>query len=127
MPDTPAIPPEAHRRQHARLRVGIAARLETLEGQQAVRLVDLSQSGAQVVLSQQVPFRRGVLCWLDFEAFGAVAWQDGENMGLEFEELVPMDQLFETRQRAPEVVRAQALGDYGAARDFVAGTFNPGD
>ena len=118
---------EAHRRQHARLRLGMPARLETLEGQQPVRLVDLSQSGAQVVLEHPHEVRRAVLCWLDFEAFGIVAWREDDHVGLEFEELVPMDQLFETRQRAPDVVRAETMGDYGAARDFVAGTFNPGD
>lgn len=117
---------DSHRRQHARLRLGIPARLETLEGTEPVRLVDLSQSGAQVVLDNAREVRRAVLCWLDFEAFGFVAWRDGDHVGIEFEDLVPIAQLYETRQRAPDVVRAEVIGDYGAARDFVAGTFNPG-
>ena len=127
MSDLPVAGAPAHRRQHARLRLGMPARLETLDGNQPVRLIDLSQSGAQVVLEQRRELRRAVLCWLDFEAFGFVAWRDEDHVGIEFEELVPMEQLFETRQRAPDVVRAETIGDYGAGRDFVAGTFNPGD
>ena len=126
MTDSPHATADAHRRQHARLRLGIPARLESLDGQQPVRLIDLSQSGAQVVVSRPDEMRRGVLCWCDFEAFGIIAWRDGDHLGIEFEELVPMDQLFETRQRAPDVVRAETVSDYTAARDFVAGTLNQG-
>jgi hypothetical protein len=127
MSELPDLKPEAHRRQHPRLRLGIPARLESLDGNESVRLIDLSQSGAHVVLAGPHDLRRAVLCWLGFEAFGFVAWREGDHVGMEFEELVPMEQLFETRQRAPDVVRAEILGDYGVARDFVAGTFNPGD
>src|SRR4051812_8296977 len=126
MSELPVAKPEAHRRQHARLRLGIPARLESLEGNEAVRLIDLSQSGAHVVLTKPHDLRRAVLCWLEFEAFGFVAWREGDHVGMEFEELVPMEQLFETRQRAPDVVRAETIGDYAAARDFVAGTLHQG-
>lgn len=120
------VQPETHRRAHARLRVGIAARFETLDGQQDVRLVDLSQSGAHIVLAGDGEIRRGVLCWLQFEAFGDVVWRDGNDAGIEFEELLPIEQLMETRERAPSIVRDEALGDRIAARDFVAGNVDLG-
>jgi hypothetical protein len=126
MSEMPLPESEAHRRAHARLRVGIAARIETLEGQQGVRLVDLSQSGAQVILSEPGEIRRAVLCWLDFEAFGAVVWREGEHLGIEFEELLPMEQLIQTRQLAPSVVRKEVFGDRQAARDWVAGNIDLG-
>lgn len=120
------VQPETHRRAHARLRVGIAARFETLDGQEAVRLVDLSQSGAHIVVTGAGEIRRGVLCWLQFEAFGDVVWRDGDDAGIEFEELLPIEQLMETRERAPSIVRDEALGDRLAARDFVAGSIDLG-
>jgi hypothetical protein len=117
---------EAHRRHHPRLRLGIAAAIETLEGTLGVRLIDLSQSGAHVIVSQHDEIRRAVLCWLEFEAFGTVVWREDEHVGLEFEELVPMDALLETRQRAPSVVRIEALGDRLAARDWASGNLDLG-
>ena len=126
MSDTPAVQPDAHRRQHALLRLGIAASLETLDGQQNVRLVDLSQGGAQVILSREEPLRRAVLCWLDFEAFGVVVRHEGIKVGLEFDEQLPMEWLLHTRQLAPSIVRNETLGDRAAARDWVAGNLDIG-
>ena len=118
MSEAPASQSSAHRRAFARLRVGIAARLETLDGQQNVRLLDLSQSGAQVILSEPGPARRGVLCWLGFEAFGEVVWREQDHAGLEFEGVLPMEWLLETRERAPMVVRDDVLD---AARAWASG------
>lgn len=123
MSDSPVTQAQAHRRAHARLRVGIAAQLETLDGQQDVRLIDLSQSGAQVILSEAAELRRGVLCWLGLEAFGFVVWREGDHVGLEFDELLPMEKLLETRDRAPTIVRDQALA---AAREWVSGSGHSG-
>jgi hypothetical protein len=91
-----------------------------------VRLVDLSQSGAHVIVSHSEPVRRAVLCWLEFEAFGFEVCREGGHLGLEFEELVPLKVLYETRQRAPSVVRKEAFGDRDAARDWVAGNLDIG-
>jgi hypothetical protein len=126
MSETPEQHDETQRRAHARLSVGISARVETLEGNLPVRLIDLSQRGAHIVLLRTCEISRGVLSWLDFEAFGFVAWKDGDHIGLEFDEIVPLEELVETRNRAPSVVREESLSAEAAARDWAAGTLNLG-
>ena len=126
MTDLPASDGQAPRRAFARLRLGIAAQIETLEGRQKVRLTDLSQGGAHLILSQPGDIRQAVLTWLHFETFGAVAWREDDHIGLEFDRPLPLSVLVETRQTAPSVVREEAMGLHTAARDWVAGTFNPG-
>jgi hypothetical protein len=121
--DSPEPPEQAPRRAYSRLRLGITAQLETLDGRQRVRLIDLSQGGAHVILSQSGNVRQAVLTWLRFETFGAVAWQDDVHLGLKFDKLLPLAVLVETRQRAPTVVREE---EEQAAREWVAGTLNPG-
>ena len=113
-PPLPEVDAELLRRQHARLRLGIPARLETLDGRQQVRLVDLSHGGAQIVLENETPVREGVLTWMRFETFGIAAWQDGENVGLKFDRPLSRPCLTATREKAPEIFLE-------AARDFVAG------
>lgn len=103
------------RRAYARLPLGLGAYLDTLDGRQAVQLIDLSQGGAHVILGRPGPVREGVLSWLRFDTFGVVAWQHGEHVGLAFDRLIPIAVLMETRQRAPSVVRE-------AAEAWVAGT-----
>ena len=111
------------RRAHLRLQLGISAQLETLDGRQRVRLIDLSQGGAHVILSKPGRLQQAVLTWLRFETFGAVVWREDVHIGLKFDKLLPLAVLVETRQRAPSVVRDEAEA---AAREWVAGTFNPG-
>jgi hypothetical protein len=106
--------------------LGISAQLQTLEGRQTVRLIDLSQGGAQVIVSRGGDIRQAVLTWLRFESFGTVAWTDGPHIGLEFDKPLPLQVLVETRQRAPSVVREEAMGTEIAAREWVAGTLNVG-
>ncbi len=108
------------RRNFARLQVGIAARFDTLEGSQTVRLVDLSQGGAHIILGKPGSPAAGLLTWLDFEAFGETAWQEGDSLGLTFERLLPLSCLVATRKRAPSVVRAEALGE-DLAQAWVSG------
>lgn len=108
------------RRNFARLRVGIAARFDTLDGTQKVRLVDLSQGGAHIILSKPGEPAAGLLTWLDFEAFGETAWREGEDLGLKFERLLPLSCLVATRKRAPSVVRAEELGE-DLAQAWVSG------
>jgi hypothetical protein len=122
----PVIQPDSHRRAHARLRVGIAARIETLDGQLPVRLIDLSQKGAQLIMPRPDGIKRGVLTWLGFEAYGELVWQQGDHVGIEFDEAVPIAELLETRDRAPSVVREEALTIEADARDWVAGNSNQG-
>jgi hypothetical protein len=108
------------RRVFSRLRVGIAARLETLAGSQKVRLIDLSQGGAQVILSKPEDAGAGVLSWLNFETFGDPAWTEEANMGLKFDQLLPLGCLVETRKRAPSVVRDEEMGT-SMAQAWVSG------
>jgi hypothetical protein len=114
-PPSPEVDAELLRREHARLRLGIPARFETLDGRQQVRLVDLSHGGAQIVLENDAPVREGVLSWLQFETFGIAAWQDGENLGLTFDRNLSRGCLVATREKAPEIFRE-------AARNFVSGS-----
>lgn len=106
---------ELHRRAHARLRLGIPARFETLDGRYNVRLVDISQGGAHIVMPEDAPVREGVLTWMKYETFGIAVWQEGDNVGLEFDRPLSLDCLRATRTHAPEIFLE-------AARDFVAGT-----
>jgi hypothetical protein len=89
------------RRAHARLRLGVMARLLTLEGEQWVTLVDLSQSGARVVLGNSGKVSGGLLRWLGYEAFGDLVWQFGDELALQFDEPIDAAWLIDTRRRAP--------------------------
>jgi hypothetical protein len=106
---------ELSRRKHARLRLGIPARFETLDGRFEVRLVDMSRGGAHIILPGPTPVKEGVLTWMRFDTFGIVAWQEEDNVGLEFDRPLTEACLGATHEFAPEIIRE-------AARDFVAGT-----
>lgn len=108
------------RRAFLRLRVGIGARLETLAGSQKVRLIDLSQGGARLILSRTQDAGAGVLTWLNFETFAELAWQEEGHVGLKFDKLLALGCLVETRQRAPSVVRDEELGS-NLAQAWVSG------
>ena len=108
------------RREFSRLQVGIAARLETLAGSQKVRLIDLSQGGAQIILSRPEEAGAGVLSWMNFESFGDPAWCDDGSMGIKFDQLLPLGCLVETRKRAPSVVRDEEMGT-SLAQAWVSG------
>ena len=87
-----------------------------------VRLMDLSQGGAHIVLGKPpekpCEIKEGVLTWIRFETFGVVAWEDGQDIGLEFDKPLPLAVLVETRQRAPSVVREE---EERIAREWVQG------
>jgi hypothetical protein len=108
------------RRASPRLPLGIGARFDTLDGRQNVRLIDLSQGGAHLILSQPGEVREGVIAWLGFDSYAAVAWQRGDHVGLEFDRPLPISWLVETRKRAPSVVQEEALGNE-MARAWVMG------
>ncbi len=108
-------------RSFGRLPLGIAAHLETIHGRKAVRLVDLSQGGAHIILPADMQIRDCVLIWLDFEAFCGSAWRKGEHLGLTFEEPLPIATLVATRNVAPSIIREQSLSAETAARDWVQG------
>ena len=105
------------RRAYTRLHLGIDAYLDTLEGRQKVRLIDLSQAGALVVLSKPEPVREGVLRWLRLDTFAIAMWQREAAVGLKFDRLLDPRFLEETRLRAPAVVLEMA-------QEWVAGTLH---
>ena len=123
MTELPVDHGQAPRRLHLRLQLGISAQLETLDGRQRVDLIDLSQGGAHLILSQDSGCHEAVLTWLHFETFGTVVWHEGRDIGLEFDKPLPLGVLVETRLRAPSVVREE---EEAAARGWAEGTFNPG-
>lgn len=96
------IPPD--RRGIGRATIDIDAYLDTREGRQKVRLIDLSQTGAHLVLSQPEAVREGVLKWLDFDTFGIAIWSEGEELGLQFDRPLSPRIVDETHRRAPSVV-----------------------
>jgi hypothetical protein len=108
------------RRAYSRLRLGVIARLLTLDGEQWVTLVDLSQSGARLMLGGSGKISGGLLRWLQFEAFGDPAWQRGDELALHFDEPIDADWLIETRQRAP-VELDSGIHTRRAAWEFVSG------
>jgi hypothetical protein len=108
------------RRAYSRLRLGVAARLLTLDGQQWVTLVDLSQSGARLVLGASGKVSGGLLRWLGFEAFGDPAWQRGDELALHFDEPIEARWIVETRHRAPLELDYE-LGARRAACEWVTG------
>lgn len=115
---SPHILEEESRRRFARLEVGMAARFTTLAGEQPVRLVNLSQSGARLILSAPREAGTGVLTWLSFETFGELAWREGDTIGVVFDKLLSPGCLAQTRLSAPTVVRE---AEANLARAWIAG------
>lgn len=118
-------PGQTGRRRDSRLRIrkGVPAQLMTLDGQEGVSLLDLSQSGAHIGL--KAPLRCGqdvILWWLGFEAFGRVVWTSGNEAGLEFHELVPTPALLHTREQVDSgLARNTAEVAYETARAWYQG------
>lgn len=112
------------RRRDPRLRVRLWARLILLDATVRAVLADVSLGGAQIHAPDVDvrPGQQAVLVWDRFEAFGTVVWNDGQDIGLHFEEAVGRDILMATRalndcQDVP--IEEQLLRD--AARAFVSG------
>ncbi|MBC2652550.1 PilZ domain-containing protein [Novosphingobium flavum] len=112
------------RRREARLRVRLEAQLITLDGTVRMVMADLSRNGARV--SGHLPRLRlkqqAIIQWTQFEAFGIVAWIDGNQCGLEFDEPLPHQVLVKTREihdTAP--LQSDRELARGAARAFVQG------
>ncbi|WP_338243664.1 hypothetical protein [Aurantiacibacter hainanensis] len=87
------------RRRSGRLRGELAASFDTLSGKLRLGIVDLSQAGARLRPHSEVKVgTQGVLRWLDFEAFGEVAWKRKGFIGLKFDKPIRPTQLHETRK-----------------------------
>jgi len=116
-----AGPTETERRAFARHRLGLGAWLDTIDGRQPIRMLNLSRGGAQIILSRNAPVREGVIHWLRFETYGVAIWQQGTKLGMAFDRMLSLSCLIETREQAPAVVREEALGAEHAAHDWVDG------
>ncbi|MEN7535718.1 PilZ domain-containing protein [Aurantiacibacter flavus] len=88
------------RRRDSRLRLSVPGRLITLTGTHKVTLCDISQSGAKLVVPDDVQKGNdGVLEWLDYEAFGMIVWADKDQAGMAFDEPLPEPVLLATREK----------------------------
>jgi len=86
------------RRRDARLRVQVPALLVLVTGQYKAALCNISQTGAQMQVTEPVRTGMdGVLQWLDFEAFGTLVWVKRGFVGMEFDEPLATAVLVETR------------------------------
>ena len=111
----------AGRRRHSRLRVHLPAKLITLDGTVSATLLNLSYSGAKLLLGAKA-MRRGssaVLNWGTFEAFCTVAWVAGGHCGLDFDEALGSQVLIATRDLADITPRVDA--NRAAAQEWAAG------
>jgi hypothetical protein len=99
-------PEHKPRRGKARLRTGVPAVFTTMNGRQVVSLVDLSESGAGLVVKDSWRLNGGVLKWMDYEVYGKVVRRSGDNIGLLFDEPINAAWVLETRAWLPRLRRA---------------------
>ena len=92
------------RRQAPRFRLGMPARLITLERHLHVVLDDLSEGGAKVTLPEPHAFTVCVLRWLDYHAFAEVRWMREQVVGLQFASAISPEMLAQTCRHAPDLV-----------------------
>ena len=109
------------RRGKARLRTGIPAALVTMDGRQGITLVDLSETGAGILVADPGHIAGGVLQWMGYEVYGAVVRRLGEDVGLQFDTPIDPAWVLETRAWLPNLndERGQLRR---FARDWVGGT-----
>lgn len=88
------------RRRESRLRVRLEAQLITLDGTARTVMADLSRNGARItgLLPRLRVKQQAIIQWSQFEAFGVIAWVEGNQCGLEFDEPLPQAVLIKTRQ-----------------------------
>ena len=96
------------RRGKARLRTGIPAALVTMDGRQEISLVDLSESGAGLVVRDGWRINGGVLKWMDYEVYGTVVRRGDKDIGLRFEEPIGQAWVLNTRQWLPALADGRA-------------------
>lgn len=104
MNQTARIEHQLCRRQTPRFRLGMPARLITLEKHFDVVLEDLSELGAKVTLSEPHAFPVCVLKWMDHHAFAEVRWMQGAVVGLQFASPISAVTLEQTVRYAPGLV-----------------------
>lgn len=85
------------RRKSPRLRLGMPARLVTLDRTYPVMLENLSEGGAKIVLPVADDFVVGVLRWMDYHGFADVVWREDCAVGLQFDKPISAEMLEATR------------------------------
>ena len=92
------------RRQTPRFRLGMSARLITLERHLCVVLEDLSEVGSRITLPVPHTFGVCVLKWMDYHAFAEVRWMRERSVGLKFSSPIPAEPIEQTLRYAPDLV-----------------------
>ena len=106
MEQTARIEHQLCRRQVPRFRLGITARLITLERHCNVVLEDLSEAGARLTLPAPHAFTVCVVKWLDFHAFAEVRWTRDTAVGLQFPSPLPSSAIEQTVRYARDSATA---------------------
>ncbi len=111
------------RRQAARVRLALPAKVILITGHQPCQLDDLSQTGAQISMERLAPPIGGdvVLMVNGVEAFGTVVWRQGNSFGLCFDEPMPMDDVVKLRGLNDHFQTLQQQQVLRRAQDFVQG------
>lgn len=104
MEQTARIEHWVERRRAPRFRLGMPARLITLDKHLDVVLEDLSEAGAGITLPEPHVFPVCVLKWMDHHAFAEVRWMRDRMVGLQFASPIPAMTLDQTVRYAPGVV-----------------------
>lgn len=117
------LPISKGRREGSRLRLGVPARLELLGRNEKCELVDISKSGARLLLDAPPrPGVRAVVSLDGFEAFGVVVWSNHCMCGLRFEDEVRDTELFALRQRTGAILQRENEKRVEFARRWATGT-----
>lgn len=103
-------------RRSPRLRLGMRARLMTLERTYPVVLEDLAESGARITLPATDDFVVCVLRWMDYQVFADVAWRDGLDVGLRFDKPISARMLQATGDYLAELPIQYPQGEPGPRR-----------
>ncbi|MEO0463579.1 MAG: PilZ domain-containing protein [Pseudomonadota bacterium] len=114
--------PNTGRRTAPRLRLSLRARLVAVEGVQECLLINISRSGAQVVLLE--PLKIGEAAQLicgDIDDFVLVTRQDFRLNGVQFEEELPNDKILQLRTHYETFDRRERRDLINAARKWVSG------
>lgn len=113
-------PSTTGRRDEQRLRLQIPAKFSSMDGNEPVLLLDLSQSGARIACSDAPRFKRGVLEWMAFEAYSEVVWRRAETCAIRFDPPLAFATVFTTRELAPDEWQRHKESMLEAARTWRA-------
>lgn len=112
----------AGRRTESRLRTNLRAKLVSREGDERVRLVNLSTHGACTEHPHRLTGGDLVLKWLQFEAAGVISWAADNYIGIRFHEPIPYEWVLATRlSNQGESIERKIDEARRSAREWVEG------